>query len=53
MGLGLSLCQRIILANHGTIRVDSEVGNGTAVTITLSASEETVRAQQAAEMAAS
>jgi signal transduction histidine kinase len=53
VGLGLSLCQRMILSNQGTIRVDSEVGRGTAVTITLSASEETVRAQQAAEMAAS
>jgi PAS domain S-box-containing protein len=35
VGLGLSLCQRMILANHGTIRVDSEVGRGTSVTITL------------------
>jgi len=33
--------------------VDSEVGRGTAVTITLAAGEEVVRAQQAAEMAAS
>jgi PAS domain S-box-containing protein len=53
VGLGLSLCQRMILSNQGTIRVDSEVGRGTAVTITLAAAEETVRAQQAAEMAAS
>ena len=35
VGLGLSLCQRIILANHGTIRIDSEIGKGTAVTICL------------------
>lgn len=35
VGLGLSLCQRIILANQGTIRIDSEVGKGTAVTICL------------------
>jgi PAS domain S-box-containing protein len=35
VGLGLSLCQRIILANHGTIRIDSELGKGTAVTICL------------------
>ena len=35
VGLGLSLCQRIILANLGTIRIDSEVGKGTAVTICL------------------
>ena len=53
VGLGLSLCQRMILSNQGTIRVDSEVGRGTAVTITLGAAEEAVRAQQAAEMAAS
>ena len=54
VGLGLSLCQRMILSNQGTIRVDSEVGRGTAVTITLGAAvEETARAQQAAEMAAS
>ncbi|HEY6298832.1 MAG TPA: ATP-binding protein [Candidatus Binatus sp.] len=53
VGLGLSLCQRMILSNQGTVRVDSEVGRGTAVTITLAAAEETVRAQQAAEMAAS
>jgi PAS domain S-box-containing protein len=53
VGLGLSLCQRMILSNQGTIRVDSEVGRGTAVTITLAATEEAARAQQAAEMAAS
>jgi PAS domain S-box-containing protein len=53
VGLGLSLCQRMILSNQGTIRVDSEVGRGTAVTITLAAADEAVRAQQAAEMAAS
>ncbi|HEY2523803.1 MAG TPA: ATP-binding protein [Candidatus Binataceae bacterium] len=35
VGLGLSLCQRIILANQGTIRIDSEIGKGTAVTICL------------------
>ena len=29
VGLGLSLCQRMILSNQGTIRVDSEVGRGT------------------------
>ena len=53
VGLGLSLCQRMILSNQGTIRVDSEVGRGTAVTITLGAAEEAARAQQAAAMAAS
>jgi PAS domain S-box-containing protein len=35
VGLGLSLCQRIILANLGTIRIDSEIGKGTAVTVCL------------------
>jgi signal transduction histidine kinase len=35
VGLGLSLCQRIILANFGTIRIDSEIGKGTTVTICL------------------
>jgi signal transduction histidine kinase len=34
-GLGLSLCQRIILNNHGTIGVESAVGKGTTVTICL------------------
>jgi PAS domain S-box-containing protein len=53
VGLGLSLCQRMILSNQGTIRVDSEVGRGTAVTITLAAAEESVRRQPPAEMAAS
>jgi len=39
VGLGLSLCQRIILSNKGTIRVDSELGKGTQVTIILPAHE--------------
>jgi signal transduction histidine kinase len=34
-GLGLSLCQRIILANRGSIRVASEIGQGTTVTLFL------------------
>jgi signal transduction histidine kinase len=38
-GLGLSLCQRIVLANRGSIRVVSEVGKGTTVTIYLPAYE--------------
>ena len=54
VGLGLSLCQRMILANQGTIRVDSEVGRGTAVTITLAAAaEDSARVEPAASMAAS
>jgi len=53
VGLGLSLCQRMILSNQGTIRVDSEVGHGTTITITLAAVEDSVRAEQAASMAAS
>jgi PAS domain S-box-containing protein len=48
VGLGLSLCQRMILSNHGTIRVDSEVGRGTAVTISLQADKEAVSASSAA-----
>ena len=36
-GLGLSLCQRIILNNHGTIGVESAAGVGTTVTICLPA----------------
>ncbi len=39
VGLGLSLCQRIILANGGTIKVESEVGKGTTVSITLPSAE--------------
>jgi signal transduction histidine kinase len=35
VGLGLSLCQSIVLTNHGTIRVESKVGRGTTVTICL------------------
>ncbi len=34
-GLGLSLCQRIILANRGSIQVASEIGKGTTITISL------------------
>jgi signal transduction histidine kinase len=35
VGLGLSLCQSIVLTNQGTIRVESKVGRGTTVTICL------------------
>ena len=35
IGMGLSLCQSIVLTNHGTIKVESREGSGTAVTICL------------------
>lgn len=35
VGLGLSLCQSIVLTNHGTIRIDSRAATGTTVTICL------------------
>ena len=35
VGLGLSLCQRIIMANGGTIKLESQIGKGTSVTIGL------------------
>jgi signal transduction histidine kinase len=35
IGMGLSLCQSIVLTNHGTIKVESHGGCGTAVTICL------------------
>jgi PAS domain S-box-containing protein len=37
VGLGLSLCQSIILTNQGTIRIESQLGEGTTVTISLPA----------------
>src|SRR5712691_5675752 len=43
VGLGLSLCQRIILSNQGTIKVESHVGKGTTVTICLPAHVEAVQ----------
>ncbi len=48
VGLGLSLCQRIILSNKGTIRVDSEVGKGTEITILLPAHQYEAHQTQAA-----
>ena len=33
-GLGLSICYKIILAHHGNIEVESELGKGTTFTIT-------------------
>jgi signal transduction histidine kinase len=35
IGLGLSICKRIIERYHGTIRVQSEVGRGTTFTVEL------------------
>jgi PAS domain S-box-containing protein len=35
VGMGLSLCQSIVLTNHGTINVESRSESGTAVTICL------------------
>ena len=39
VGLGLSTCQRIVLANGGTIGIDSQVGQGTTVTVCMPAFE--------------
>jgi signal transduction histidine kinase len=47
-GLGLSLCQRIILSNRGSIRVDSAVGKGTTITILLPEHEASSDARAAA-----
>jgi signal transduction histidine kinase len=37
VGLGLSLCQSIVLSNHGTIKIESAPGCGTKATICLPA----------------
>ncbi|MGH7864629.1 MAG: sensor histidine kinase, partial [Candidatus Binataceae bacterium] len=47
VGLGLSLCQRIILSNRGSIHVQSEVGKGTTVTIALPTADSATQTQLA------
>lgn len=50
-GVGLSMCHEIIQAHRGKIRVQSEVGRGTAFTIRLPVAEEkTIAAQPAVEL---
>jgi signal transduction histidine kinase len=49
-GLGLSLCQRIILNNHGTIGIESAVGKGTTVTICLPAHVDADKSATAASL---
>ena len=34
-GLGLSICKNIVTLHHGSISIESEVGKGTAIRITL------------------
>ena len=34
-GLGLALCQRIAVAHDGTLKIESEPGKGTRVSVTL------------------
>ncbi|HKV56521.1 MAG TPA: ATP-binding protein [Candidatus Binataceae bacterium] len=48
VGLGLSLCQSIVLSNRGTIRVESRIGSGTTVTICLPVHTETAQPEESA-----
>jgi signal transduction histidine kinase len=45
VGLGLSLCQSIVLNNHGTISIESRVGSGTRVRIWLPVFSEAAQAE--------
>lgn len=38
-GLGLAMCRKYVQLNHGSFAVESKVGEGTCITITLPASE--------------
>lgn len=38
-GLGLALCEKVVDLHGGTLRIDSEVGEGTTVSFTLSAAD--------------
>jgi signal transduction histidine kinase len=51
VGLGLSLCQRIVLNNQGTIRMQSKIGAGTTVAISLPVYTETAAQMTAAAAA--
>ncbi len=40
-GLGLAICRRIVQQHQGTLEIESEVGRGTTVRITLPARPDT------------
>ena len=39
-GIGLALCKAIATAHHGTLEVESRLGKGTTITISLPCYEE-------------